>query len=108
MIHGQYLRADQIPELKELGIFPALFPMHTFYWGDWHREAVVGPERAEYISPTGWLLEDGHEVQHPPRCAGDFPQLDARARQRGQSHHAHRPRARPERSGSSRSWRSRP
>jgi hypothetical protein len=29
LIHGQYLRRDQIPELAELGIFPALFPMHT-------------------------------------------------------------------------------
>ncbi len=29
--------------------------MHTFYWGDWHRQSVVGPERAENISPTGWL-----------------------------------------------------
>ena len=31
--------------------------MHTFNWGDWHRESVVGPERAENISPTGWFLE---------------------------------------------------
>ena len=37
-------------------IFPALYPMHTFYWGDWHRESVAGPERAKNISPTGWLL----------------------------------------------------
>ena len=29
----------------------------TFYWGDWHRESVAGPERAENISPMGWLLE---------------------------------------------------
>ena len=33
--------------------------MHTFYWGDWHRESVLGPERAENISPTGWVLERG-------------------------------------------------
>jgi predicted amidohydrolase YtcJ len=59
MIHGQFVRADQIPAIKALGIFPALFPMHTFYWGDWHRESVVGPERAENMSPTGWLLTEG-------------------------------------------------
>jgi predicted amidohydrolase YtcJ len=57
LIHGQTLRADQVPELEELGIFPSLFPMHTFYWGDWHRDSVLGPERAENISPTGWLME---------------------------------------------------
>jgi predicted amidohydrolase YtcJ len=57
LIHGQTLRENQVDELKALGIFPSLFPMHTFYWGDWHRESVLGPERAEHISPTGWLLE---------------------------------------------------
>ncbi len=59
LIHGQTLRADQVPELEALGIFPSLFPMHTFYWGDWHRDSVLGPERAENISPTGWLRERG-------------------------------------------------
>lgn len=46
-------------QLDALGIFPSLFPMHTFYWGDWHRDSVLGPERAENISPTGWLLARG-------------------------------------------------
>jgi predicted amidohydrolase YtcJ len=59
MIHGQYLRADQIPQLQALEIFPALFPMHTFYWGDWHRQSVAGPERANFISPTGAVLNSG-------------------------------------------------
>ena len=55
MIHGQFLRKDQISDIQNLGVFPALFPMHTFYWGDWHRNSVAGEERAENISPTGWL-----------------------------------------------------
>jgi predicted amidohydrolase YtcJ len=59
LIHGQTLRKDQVGQLEELGIFPSLFPMHTFYWGDWHRDSVLGPERAENISPTGWVLEHG-------------------------------------------------
>ena len=59
LIHGQTLRKDQVGQLKELDIFPSLFPMHTFYWGDWHRDSVLGPERAENISPTGWVLEQG-------------------------------------------------
>jgi len=58
MIHGQFTRPDQVPQLKQLGIFPSLFPMHTFYWGDYHRESVVGPERAENIDPTGWILDN--------------------------------------------------
>jgi predicted amidohydrolase YtcJ len=59
LIHGQTLREDQVDALKELGIFPSLFPMHTFYWGDWHRSSVLGPERAENISPTGWVHARG-------------------------------------------------
>lgn len=57
LIHGQVLREDQVDDLQALGIFPSLFPMHTFYWGDWHRDSVLGPARAANISPTGWLME---------------------------------------------------
>lgn len=59
MIHGQTLREDQVPKIKALGIFPALFPMHTFYWGDWYVHTVLGPERAAHISPTGWMTKNG-------------------------------------------------
>jgi hypothetical protein len=59
MIHGQFLREDQIAAIDDLGIFPSLYPMHTFYWGDWHRDSVAGAERAENISPTGWLIDRG-------------------------------------------------
>jgi predicted amidohydrolase YtcJ len=33
--------------------------MHTYYWGDWHRQSVLGPERGSNISPTGWALSRG-------------------------------------------------
>jgi hypothetical protein len=33
--------------------------MHTYYWGDWHRDHVVGPVLAENISPTGWAVKRG-------------------------------------------------
>jgi predicted amidohydrolase YtcJ len=51
LVHGQTTRLDQLPKLKELAILPSFFPMHTYYWGDWHRNSVLGPERAERISP---------------------------------------------------------
>jgi len=57
LIHGQFLREDQVDSYKALGVFPSLFPMHTFYWGDWHREHTVGPVNADNISPTGWVRE---------------------------------------------------
>jgi predicted amidohydrolase YtcJ len=58
LIHGQYLRPDQIPRLKALGIFPSMFPMHTFYWGDWYGK-IVGPEKAAQISPMRSILDAG-------------------------------------------------
>ena len=59
LIHGQFLREDQVDSIKALGVFPSLFPMHTYYWGDWHRDHTVGPVNAENISPTGWVRERG-------------------------------------------------
>lgn len=59
LIHGQFIRPDQVQTIKELNIFPSIYPMHTFYWGDWHRESVAGEERASFSSPTAALLNAG-------------------------------------------------
>jgi len=59
LIHGQTVRMDQLDELKTLGIVPSLFPMHTFYWGDYHRDSVLGPRRAEFISPCVSVVRRG-------------------------------------------------
>lgn len=64
LIHGQFIRPDQVQQLKPLGIFPSMFPMHTFYWGDWYGE-IVGPEQAVRISPTRSILDAGlHVTSH--------------------------------------------
>lgn len=64
LIHGQFIRPDQVQELKSLGIFPSLFPMHTFYWGDWYKQ-IVGPEQAALISPMRSILNTGlHATSH--------------------------------------------
>jgi predicted amidohydrolase YtcJ len=62
LIHGQTVREDQLDACKQLGIVPALFPSHVFYWGDWHREMTLGPERAARISPTRSVLNRGMKV----------------------------------------------
>lgn len=59
LIHGQFLREDQVDSYNRLGVFLSLFPMHTFYWGDWHRDQTVGPALADNISPTGWVRARG-------------------------------------------------
>jgi predicted amidohydrolase YtcJ len=64
LIHGQFIRPDQVQELKSLGIFPSMFPMHTFYWGDWYQQ-IVGPEQAALISPMRSILNTGlHATSH--------------------------------------------
>ena len=64
LVHGQFIRPDQVQELKSLGIFPSMFPMHTFYWGDWYMQ-IVGPEQANRISPMRSILDTGlHATSH--------------------------------------------
>jgi predicted amidohydrolase YtcJ len=64
LIHGQFIRPDQVQQLKPLGIFPSMFPMHTFYWGDWYKK-IVGPEKAAEISPMRSILNTGlHATSH--------------------------------------------
>lgn len=62
LIHGHTVREDQLDAFKELGVFPALFPAHVFYWGDWHRDVTMGPERAARMSPTRSALNRGMKV----------------------------------------------
>jgi predicted amidohydrolase YtcJ len=52
MIHAQTVREDQLDRMRELGMIPSFFAAHAFFWGDWHRDAVLGPERAARISPA--------------------------------------------------------
>lgn len=64
LVHGQFIRPDQVQELKSLGIFPSMFPMHTYYWGDWYKK-IVGPEEAMQISPMRSILNAGlHCTSH--------------------------------------------
>lgn len=57
MIHAQTVREDQLDDMAKLGMVPSYFSAHTFFWGDWHRDSVLGPERAARISPTRSTLD---------------------------------------------------
>ena len=59
LIHRQFLREDQVDSYGRLGVIPSLFPMHTFYWGDWHCAHTVGPQLCPNISPSGWVRDRG-------------------------------------------------
>ena len=55
--------------------------MHTFYWGDWHAESVLGQPRAAFISPTqavknaGLMFSTHHDA--PVALPNTFRVLDA-------------------------------
>ena len=89
LIHGQFMREDQVDSLKRLSIFPSLFPMHTYYWGDWHRDHTVGPARADNISPTGWVRKRGMKFGSHHDAPVAFPDsmrvLDATVTRRSRS-----------------------
>lgn len=57
MIHAQTVRDDQLDRMKEIGMLVSFFLDHIYYWGDYHYESVLGPERAVRISPVKSALE---------------------------------------------------
>lgn len=61
LIHGQYVRDDQLDAFAELDVFTSLFPLHAFYWGDWHSQ-IIGPELGQRISPIRTALNKGLKV----------------------------------------------
>ncbi|WP_371193314.1 amidohydrolase [Glaciecola sp. SC05] len=61
LIHGQYIREDQLDAFKSLDVITSLFPLHTFYWGDWHSE-IIGAELAQKISPVRTALNKGLNI----------------------------------------------
>ena len=52
IIHAQMTREDQLDRIAELDAIPSFFVLHTYYWGDRHRDIFMGPERAFRMSPT--------------------------------------------------------
>ena len=59
IIHAQTARDDQIDAFKAEGMLPSYFAAHTYFWGDWHRDSVLGPERGSRISPLASTLARG-------------------------------------------------
>jgi predicted amidohydrolase YtcJ len=61
LIHGQYVREAQLDSFKELDVIASLFPLHTFYWGDWHTE-LIGKDLGQQISPVRTALNKGLKI----------------------------------------------
>jgi predicted amidohydrolase YtcJ len=50
-----------LDDFKELNTIASLFPLHTFYWGDWHKE-IIGDRLGNKISPTRTVLNKGLKI----------------------------------------------
>ena len=61
LIHGQYIREDQLDSFKDLDVIASLFPLHTFYWGDWHKQ-IIGDSLGNKISPVRTALNKGLKI----------------------------------------------
>lgn len=61
IIHGQYIREDQLDQAKNMNMIASLFPLHTFYWGDWHTQ-LIGDSLVQNISPVKTALNKGLDV----------------------------------------------
>jgi predicted amidohydrolase YtcJ len=65
IIHAQMAREDQLDRMAALGVIPSFFSLHTYYWGDRHRDIFMGPERAARMSPArSAILRDMHFTIH--------------------------------------------
>ena len=59
VVHAQMARDDQLDRMRALGVIPSFFSLHTYYWGDRHRDRFMGPERAARMSPARSASERG-------------------------------------------------
>lgn len=57
MIHAPLVLQEHLDVMKKYGAVPSFFTAHVFYWGDFHRDSVMGPERASHLSPTRWAQD---------------------------------------------------
>jgi predicted amidohydrolase YtcJ len=59
IVHAQMAREDQLDRMATLGVIPSFFSLHTYYWGDRHRDRFMGPERAARMSPAHSAVQRG-------------------------------------------------
>jgi predicted amidohydrolase YtcJ len=45
-LHSQMASQAHLSKMVALKVIPSFFGAHAYYWGDWHRDETLGPERA--------------------------------------------------------------
>ncbi|MBU2999951.1 amidohydrolase [Roseovarius nubinhibens] len=59
IIHGQVMRDDQFARCAALGVTISFFSAHIHFWGDRHLDTILGPDRAQRISPAASAARHG-------------------------------------------------
>ncbi len=58
LIHCQYVRQDQFDRIKKMdNIGMTFMTPHVYFWGDMHRDLLLGPERAPKINSINSAIE---------------------------------------------------
>jgi predicted amidohydrolase YtcJ len=58
LIHCQYVRPDQFDRIQQMGNIGMTFMIpHVYFWGDMHRDFLLGPERAPMINSVKSAIE---------------------------------------------------
>lgn len=58
LIHCQYVRDDQFDRIQKMGnIGMTFFTPHVYFWGDMHRDVLIGPERAAQVASMKKAIE---------------------------------------------------
>lgn len=68
VIHSQFQRPDQLAQYARIGVSPAYFTNHTYFWGDVHR-TNFDSRIVDFISPMRAAREAGLTVSNHT----DFP-----------------------------------
>lgn len=60
LIHCQYVRDDQFDRIMDMGnIGMTFFTPHVYFWGDMHRDLLIGPDRAAEINAMDKAIDRG-------------------------------------------------
>jgi hypothetical protein len=62
LIHLQQVQEDQFDALAELDVTLTFQVAHNYYFGDFHREVIYGPDRTERLNPARSALDRGLSV----------------------------------------------
>lgn len=75
--HSQLTTPAQYRRMKALGMCANIFSNHLWYWGDQHRDMILGPDRAERMNAAATALRIGVPISL--HCDTPVTPLDALA-----------------------------